>query len=176
MIFYCPYIRFFPPFKGVFEVDQVQLSNPGKITAQIVVSDRTITADMWNFGNSPEEALVRAITGSLLSKLHPQLVLRLVIGGTVFKEKYQPSSGEDFVAIESYYCSRCHYDQESISGKGGCDLVALASIGEIPDEWQWSGGTPICRKFAPRLKRRVKKERTNKTKPKESPGQLSLFD
>jgi len=81
------------------------------------------------------------------------------------EKPYLPSNGADGYEFTGRYCDRCRHDLEA--GPEGCEILALALIGEQPKEWRWISGTPTCTKFE--LPPPVSKK-----KPKVVPGQLSL--
>jgi hypothetical protein len=169
------------------------------IKASILPGGPVFTQEATMFGSSPEQAIAHSFYGLLIAKarhrrLNPRLALGLISGevfipcpadlrdeddalyeqhcspcfGIDVNEKpYLPSNGAEGYEFTAQYCDRCRHDLEV--GQEGCEILALALIGEQPEEWRWISGTPTCTKFElpPPPPARPKK-------PKVVPGQLSL--
>jgi hypothetical protein len=89
-------------------------------------------------------------------------------GVDVNEKPYLPSNGADGYEFTARYCDRCRHDLEA--GPEGCGILALALIGEQPEEWRWISGVPTCTKFElpPPPPRKPKRSKI-------APGQLKLF-
>jgi hypothetical protein len=185
MFFFCP----FPMEIQDFCIKPVTVQRATKtatginmIRATFADSGKIFMQEASMFGATPEQAIAHSFYGLLIAKaryqrLSPRLALGLIAGDadpgdeddiyeTWIEEKpYLPSNSTDGYAFTSRYCEHC--EKDATAGPEGCEILALALIGEQPEEWRWLDAKPTCTAFEPK--------RPKKRKPKESPGQLNLF-
>lgn len=194
MLYFCQFPLPGEPFDitCVEGISQKRLSTgTTMVKAAMLPSGQVFTQEATMFGLTPEQAIAHSFYGLLIAKaryqrLSPRLALGLIsatshqAGGsaadpgdeddaiyeTWIEEKpYLPSNSADGYAFTSRYCEQC--EKDATAGTEGCEILAMALIGEQPEEWQWVNGIPTCTAFEPK--------RPKKRKPKEAPGQLKLF-